>query len=87
MLEWGVDRIFTIIVDNVSSNDVPIDYMKRINDKDYIILGGECLHMQCATHILNVIVIDGLKYVHDSVKRFPVRYIRSSPTRFYKFKG
>ena len=29
LLEWGIDKIFTIIVDNASSNDVAISYVKR----------------------------------------------------------
>lgn len=29
LLEWGIDRIFTITVDNASSNDVAISYLRK----------------------------------------------------------
>ena len=29
LLQWGIDHIFTIIVDNASSNDVAIEYLRR----------------------------------------------------------
>jgi hypothetical protein len=46
MLDWGIDHIFIITVDNASSNDVGIGYMKmRIRDKNSTILGGKFLHM------------------------------------------
>jgi len=42
LIERGVDSIFTIIVDNASSNDVCIDYMRRwVNNKNSIVLGGK----------------------------------------------
>ena len=30
LLEWGIDRIFTVIVDNASSNDKLIEYMEEV---------------------------------------------------------
>jgi hypothetical protein len=39
ILDWGIDSIFTITVDNASSNDAGLDYMKRrIKDKNSTIL-------------------------------------------------
>jgi hypothetical protein len=68
MLDWGIDHIFIITVDNASSNDVGIGYMKmRIRDKNSTILGGKFLHMWCAAHILNLVVNDGLKELEDSI--------------------
>ena len=57
LLKWGIDRLFTITVDNASSNDVAIDYVKKKTKKrDSSILGGEFMHMSFCAHILNLIV-------------------------------
>ncbi|KAF2316921.1 hypothetical protein GH714_042262 [Hevea brasiliensis] len=44
--------------------------------------------MRCMAHIINLVVMDGLKVVRESVMkvRDAVRYIRSSPARLKKFK-
>jgi hypothetical protein len=63
LLEWGIDSVFTITVDNTSANDVGIEYYmrRRMKDKSCTVLGGEFLHMRCATLILNIVVNEGLK--------------------------
>jgi hypothetical protein len=44
--------------------------------------------MRCIAHIINLVVVEGLKEVGDSVMRVraAVRYVRSSPARLKKFK-
>uniref|UniRef100_A0A2N9F6B2 HAT C-terminal dimerisation domain-containing protein n=1 Tax=Fagus sylvatica TaxID=28930 RepID=A0A2N9F6B2_FAGSY len=86
--EWGIDIVLTITVDNASSNDVAIDYLRRkMKLKESCIVGCEFLHMRCCAHILNLIVQDGLKDIHESIAkvRNAVRYAQSSPKRFEKF--
>uniref|UniRef100_A0A2N9IZ29 HAT C-terminal dimerisation domain-containing protein n=1 Tax=Fagus sylvatica TaxID=28930 RepID=A0A2N9IZ29_FAGSY len=86
--EWGIDIVLTITVDNASSNDVAIDYlMRKMKLKERCIVGCEFLHMRCCAHILNLIVQDGLKDIHDSIAkvRNAVRYAKSSPKRFEEF--
>lgn len=62
LLDWGIDQIFTITVDNASSNDGAITYLqKRFDNWGSNILGGNYLHMRCIAHIVNLIVHDGLK--------------------------
>ena len=53
------------------------------------ILGGEFMHMRCCAHIVNLIVMEGLKSLHESIVkvRNAVRYVRSSPSRYDKFKA
>ncbi|KAL0003920.1 hypothetical protein SO802_011481 [Lithocarpus litseifolius] len=86
---WGIGRLFTITVDNASSNDVATDYVKKkTKERDSSILGGEFMHMRCYAHILNLIVQSGLKSIHESIAkvRNVVRYMRASPARFEKFQ-
>ena len=89
--EWGIERIFTITVDNASANDVAINYVKRKLKtwSNYgLVLDGEFLHMRCCAHIVNLIVTEALKEMHDSILSIHhvVKYIRSSPSRLQKFK-
>ncbi|XP_024031453.1 zinc finger BED domain-containing protein RICESLEEPER 2-like [Morus notabilis] len=77
-------------VDNASSNDSMITYLRRkINGWKGVVLGGEFLHVRCCAHIVNLIVNEGLKDLHDSIAavRNAVRYVRSSPARLLKFKS
>ena len=89
LLKWSIDRLFTITVDNVSSNDVAIDYVKKkTKERDSSILGGEFMHMHCCVHILNLIVQSGLKSIHELIAKVwnAMRYVRASPARFEKFQ-
>ncbi|XP_059451427.1 zinc finger BED domain-containing protein RICESLEEPER 2-like [Corylus avellana] len=90
MLEWGIRNIFTITVDNASTNDAALEFVKRrTGNKEGAILESRFMHIRCCAHILNLIVTDGLKEVDDSIVRVrsAVKYVKSSPARFEKFKG
>ncbi|RZB57227.1 Zinc finger BED domain-containing protein RICESLEEPER 2 [Glycine soja] len=83
-------RVFTITVDNASSNDVAISYLKnRMENWNTHPLKGEHMHVRCCAHILNLVVNDGLKEYHPSISsriRNAVRYVRASPSRMERFK-
>ena len=52
LMEWGIESLSTIIVDNASNNDVIIKYMQRkLKDKPYTVLECQFLHVRCAAHI------------------------------------
>ncbi|XP_050233558.1 zinc finger BED domain-containing protein RICESLEEPER 2-like [Mercurialis annua] len=90
LLNWGIGRVFTITVDNASSNDQCIKYLqRRLNSWNGSVLQGEYLHMRCAAHILNLVVKDGLSELDDSIVRIrtAVKYVRSSPSRLQKFNN
>jgi hypothetical protein len=64
LMEWVIDSVFTITVNNASTNDVGIEYMRRkLNDKSSTVLGGEFLHIRYAGHILNLVINNHLNVV------------------------
>ena len=90
LLDWGIDRILCITVDNASSNDTALTYLKKcVNGWGNAILESKHLHMRCGAHILNLIVEQGLKEYNISINRIRavVRYVRGSPIRLQKFKS
>ncbi|KAG2704131.1 hypothetical protein I3760_06G170800 [Carya illinoinensis] len=86
LLDWGIDKIFTVTVDNASSNDTAISYLKHFLTGN--VLGGKYMHLRCCAHILNLVVNEGLKECNDAITmvRNTVRYVRSSSARLDKFK-
>jgi hypothetical protein len=90
MLGWGIRNIFTITVNNATSNDAGLEYVKmRTCNKPGAILESQFMHIRCCAHILNLIVTKGLKEVEDSIVRvrIAVKYVKSLPSRFEKFKS
>jgi len=84
LLEWGINNILTVTVDNASSNNLTIKYLKRvISNWASNILSNDFMHVKCCAHIVNLIVCAGLKDIDDSVVniRNAVRFVRSSPSR------
>nr|KJB10737.1 hypothetical protein B456_001G220000 [Gossypium raimondii] len=76
LLNWGIDKLFTVTIDNASSNDVAIGYLrKKFNPR---IQNGKYFHMRCMAHIVNLIVVEGLKEMNKSVERVrgAVRYFK-----------
>ncbi|XP_031099798.1 zinc finger BED domain-containing protein RICESLEEPER 2-like [Ipomoea triloba] len=89
LLEWGLKNIFTVTVDNASSNDTAMGFFKK-KLLSWGVSSVKCnyVHMRCIAHVLNLIVQDGLKDVDSSVKkvRDAIRYVRNSPARLKKFR-
>ncbi|KAH0773641.1 hypothetical protein KY290_010778 [Solanum tuberosum] len=68
--EWGLDKKFTIIVDNVSSNDVTIkEFSKQFTKRGTNFMIGNNLHVRCMAHIINLIVQDGRKKTFVSIEQ------------------
>ena len=61
------DKIFTITLDNASNNDATIQKLKRFGQikEDH----AKLFHVCCCTHILNLIVKDGLKQVDSTLEK------------------
>ena len=88
--EWGIDGIFTLTVDNASSNLTKIKFLQRVTkDWNRIVLGNGFMHMRCCAHILNLIVEKGLKEIDASIAkvREAVRYVKSSPNKNQTFRS
>ncbi|XP_055822147.1 zinc finger BED domain-containing protein RICESLEEPER 1-like [Solanum dulcamara] len=88
LLDWKLEKIITITVDNASSNDVIVKELhKQMVNWGFKIKCGNHVHVICMAHILNLIVQDGMKEVGPSIKRVRkmVKYVRQSPTRIRKF--
>ena len=85
---WGIETVFTITVDNASSNDGAIRYLKRMLKGPNDILDCKYLHLRCCAHIINLVVRDGLEEQFDSITRIrnAVTYVRSSPARYKVFE-
>ena len=81
MSNWGIQKVFSITVDNASSNDKAIDYVKMmLKSRGTLFLNGVHLHMRCACHIVNLVVKDGIKDLFPSIEGIwnCVRFIHSS---------
>ncbi|KAH0636238.1 hypothetical protein KY289_036153 [Solanum tuberosum] len=88
LLDWNLDNVFTVTVDNASSNDVAVlELSKKLDMWGTNMMEGKHLHVRCMAHILNLIVQDGLKEIGPSIKRVRqmVKYVRSSSTRTRNF--
>ncbi|XP_075636946.1 zinc finger BED domain-containing protein RICESLEEPER 2-like [Castanea sativa] len=89
LLDWGIDKILTITVDNDASNSWMISFIqKKTKHRKATILGHKYLHVRCSAHILNLIVREGLVEMDETIVkvRKSVRYVRSSPQRQNTFK-
>ncbi|XP_074294091.1 zinc finger BED domain-containing protein RICESLEEPER 2-like [Silene latifolia] len=87
---WGLDdKVFTLTVDNASSNDTACVELKRLLQKKPNTFGkGIYLQMRCVAHIINLIVWDGLNKNKKSINkvRYAVKFVKSSPARLEFFK-
>nr|XP_016512348.1 PREDICTED: zinc finger BED domain-containing protein RICESLEEPER 2-like [Nicotiana tabacum] len=87
--EWGINKIFTVTVDNASSNDVTVkELSKQLTKMGTNLMNGNHLHVRCMAHIMNLVVQDGLKESSVSIERVrhAVRYVRQSPARLKRFQ-
>ncbi|KAK2415525.1 zinc finger BED domain-containing protein RICESLEEPER [Trifolium repens] len=88
--DWGITKVCTVTVDNASSNNVALSYLIRNMSawNGNTLLKGECMHLRCCAHILNLIVSDGLYLIDSSISkiRAACKYVKGSPARLALFK-
>ena len=85
----GISKVFAITIDNANSNHTCIQLLKDgLSSRWCDFFGGRYMHMRFITHIINLIVNDGLLHMKVSIKRVrkAVRFVTSSPAGIVKFK-
>lgn len=90
LLGWEIEKVFSVTLNNVTADDVAVGFVrKRVNGWKGSVLNRDYIHMRRDADILNLIVNEGLKSMHESIAaiRNSVRYIRASPVRLQKFMG
>uniref|UniRef100_A0A803MHQ8 Transposase n=1 Tax=Chenopodium quinoa TaxID=63459 RepID=A0A803MHQ8_CHEQI len=82
------DKLFTVTVDNASSNDVACAHLSRMVRRTGCINDGKNLHVRCIAHIINLIVWDGIREHGVCIDRVrnAVKYVKNSPARILRFK-
>ncbi|CAA7020686.1 unnamed protein product [Microthlaspi erraticum] len=86
--EWGLEkRVFTITVDNASSNDNMQGVLKRQMRKN-LVCNGEFFHIRCVAHILNLIVQSGLTVIEEALEKIrdSVKFVKASESREKSFQ-
>lgn len=89
LVEWGIKNVFTVTVDNASSNDTTMGFFKsKLVSWGSTSIRSKYMHMRCIAHILNLVVQDGLKFADTSVKRVSdvSRWVRNSLARLKIFR-
>ncbi|KAH9698013.1 hypothetical protein KPL71_023836 [Citrus sinensis] len=87
-MDWGIERLFALIVDNATANDIAVGYVTMQlltwRNDDALVLAGQYIHVCCYAHILNLIVVSRLGELHASVTaiRNAVKFVRSSSTSY-----
>jgi len=82
--DWNLGRkLFSLTVDNCSSNDAIISILKDRLEIRALPLQSKFFHMHCCAHILNLIVKDGLEIIDGSIEKIhdSVAYWRATPKR------
>ncbi|KAK2641078.1 hypothetical protein Ddye_022841 [Dipteronia dyeriana] len=88
ILDWHLEKkVSALTVDNCSTNNAMIPIILDKLSRDSTLLNGEMFHMRCSTHILNLVVKEGLDVINDSIDRIrgSVSYWTGSPKREEKF--
>jgi hypothetical protein len=88
--EWNIEaKIFGITLGNSAANDIMVDMLKHhLLQNKVLPVEGELMHNHCASHIINLIVNDGLRFVDPilSKLRESIKYIQSSQSRMRTFE-
>lgn len=87
--DWGIARVLAVTVDNASANGTCIKYLRgRLTSRGCDVSRGEYLLMRCTTHVVNLIVQDGLQVINPSIVRVreAIKFVRGSPSRLARFR-
>ncbi|KAK2660683.1 hypothetical protein Ddye_007216 [Dipteronia dyeriana] len=88
ILDWHLEKnVFALTVNNCRTNNAMIPIILDKPSRDSTLLNGEMFHMCCSTHILNLVVNEGLDVIKDNIDRIrgSVSYWTRSLKREEKF--
>ncbi|XP_071909644.1 zinc finger BED domain-containing protein RICESLEEPER 2-like [Coffea arabica] len=88
LLEWNVDKICTITMDNASTNDVVARCLQEhYSFRSALLVNRSNIQVRYWGHVLNLIVQEGLDEINDCIHRVrnAVKYIRGSAKRKLEF--
>ena len=60
-------KLSSVTLDNCTTNDTMVEKLLLRFDTDTLISSGKFFHIRCTTHILNLVVRDGLKVIESGV--------------------
>ncbi|XP_057789893.1 zinc finger BED domain-containing protein RICESLEEPER 2-like [Salvia miltiorrhiza] len=81
------NKISSVVLDNATTNDAMMSILKDNLESNFLMLGGEFLHLRCSAHILNLVVGDGLKVISHATEKVRdcIVFWMSTPKRVEKF--
>lgn len=87
---WNLDRkLFSFSLDNCKVNNVVIrDLKKLLLSKKALHMNGDLFHIRCASHVLNLVVQDGLTVISQAIVKIreTVKYVNGSTLKKEKFR-
>ena len=71
IIDWGIDmKIFSLTLDNAFINDnMQLNLKTQLSLKESLLYDSEFFYIHYCTHILNLIVQEGLKVVSTSYQK------------------
>uniref|UniRef100_A0ACD5UUB1 Uncharacterized protein n=1 Tax=Avena sativa TaxID=4498 RepID=A0ACD5UUB1_AVESA len=89
LLEWEIGQVFTLTVDNATSNNTVVQYLKTVTKHwQSTLSNNEFFHVRCCCHIVNLVVKKGWEGSNPSVARIrtALLFAKSSPGRLRLFR-
>ncbi|CAN1181091.1 Putative AC transposase [Linum perenne] len=89
IVDWNVDaKASTITLNNCNTDDKMMDIIKMKLVPSYLIKDGDLLHIGCPSHILNLIVKDGMDVLKGGIKKIidSVIYWTTTPKKLEFFQ-
>ncbi|KAA1095215.1 hypothetical protein PGT21_050224 [Puccinia graminis f. sp. tritici] len=92
IIDWKIlDKVSFITVDNASANNVAVARVSTIlkeKSQRPPDLNCEFLHLQCAAHVINLVVKDAFQIISSAIARIrsSVQYVKSTPSHKQKFQ-
>lgn len=91
LLDWGIEKVFSVTVDNGSCNDKALAYLvEKIRNWNGAVLNGDFMRVKSCVHIVNLMVRDALKALDGSIVRIrnAIEYVKcSAPSLLESFKS